>query len=526
MTRVGSKVQTSAPLVAWIALGLFYILTAAGNRSEADDAFAFAQAVEHASLRDLVSAAHTPHLLFLPFWRSLYGATSTVGPTWRAYDVMRLANSFIGAGAVLLLFALLRRRFGTSTLSAAAAAGCFGASYGFWRYANEGDAYPLGALMVLAYCWLAFDEQAGPRKAAIAGLAAAAAALIHILGFIPALTVAPIVYLSARHVRSLVVYAATFGGVFLAVTLSTFLIAGGSTMSYSSYLVGGGISSFSPGGIMKSFVGLVPDLIGANFVFSRADVTSWLERRVPTVDLREEAYAASHFPQALSALALALVAGAFVISIYLLIRSFHGQSKLDAKVVSVVAWILLYWVVVTGRSPAAPESWIPLLTPIWILVGSRVFDRMQGRFARIALVSFVALFALENAIGGIAIVRSPDWDLNARRSSWLIVHASPEDTILSGDGPIFDWFLTYHTTATVVPLGFQDDHQLKAAYAALPGSGTLFAMDTVFTPPPEYFAQEPTDYAHAVDFGQMIRPDFEVAFRDEVVTVYVRSQGG
>jgi hypothetical protein len=525
MTLVGSKLQRSAPPVALLAVGLFYILAAAGNRSEADDAFAYAQAVEHTPLRGLVSSAHTSHLLFLPSWRLLYAATSTVAPVWRAYDVIRVANSFIAAGAVLLLFALLRRRFGTSTLSAAAAAACFGASYGFWRYANEGDAYPLGALAVLAYCWFAFDEQAGPRKAAIAGLAAAAAALIHILGFIPALTVAPIVYLSARHIRALVVYAATFGSVFLAVTLSTFLIARGPTMSYRSYLVGDGIASFSSGAIMKSFVGLVPDLIGANFVFARADVTSWLERRVPTVDLREEAYAASHFPRALSALALALVVGAFILSFYLLIRSLRGRSKRDAKVVSIIAWILLYWIVVTGRSPAAPESWIPVLTPIWILLGALVFGRAQGRFVRIALVSFVALFVLENAIGGMAIVRSAEWDLNARRSSWLIVHAGPEDTILSRDGPIFDWFLAYHTTAAVVPLGFQNDDQLKAAYAALPRSATVFAMDTVFTPPPEYFAQDPPGYAFAVDFAEMVRPDFEVVYRDQVGTVYIRSKG-
>jgi hypothetical protein len=221
-------------VLVWLGVGSLYILTAAGNRSEVDDAFAYADAVENASWSGLVSVAHTSHLLFLPGWRLSYAATSALGLDWRAYDVMRVANSFIAAGAVLMLFAVLHGRFGSSTFAAGAAAACFGLSYGFWRYANEGDAYPLAALAVLTYCWLVFSEDGGLQPAVLAGVAAAFAVLIHILGVIPAVTVAPIVYLATKRVGPLVAFVVTFGGVCLATTFSTFLIARDVAMSYPS----------------------------------------------------------------------------------------------------------------------------------------------------------------------------------------------------------------------------------------------------------------------------------------------------
>jgi hypothetical protein len=153
-----------------------------------------------------------------------------------------------------------------------------------------------------------------------------------------------------------------------------------------------------------------------------------------------------------------------------------------------------------------------------------VFDRARDGPGRIAVVTFVALFVLENAIGGMAIVRPADADLTALRSSWLIAHAGAHDTILSGNGPIFDWYLAYNTPATVVPTGFKNRDQLTADYAtAIARQGDVFATDTVFAPPPEYLAQDPAGFAAALRFARAIRPAFVVAYRSETGVVYVRS---
>lgn len=508
----------------WLAIGVFYIVTAPGNRSEADDAFAFAHDVEDVPLTALVAAAHTPHVAFLPFWRLLHRSAIAAGFDWRAYDVIRVADSFAAAAAVLVLFALLRGRFGTSGFAAGASAACLAVSYGFWRYANEGDAYPLAILAVLVSCWFSLDERATPRLAAIAGAAAAAATLIHILGFIPAVTVAPVSYLALKRLRSLAVYAATFTTLFLGVTFFTFRIAGAEGMSYREYLVGDAIASYSYDAPLKALVGLIPDLASANIMFASPRVTAWLQDRVPTLDLRQEAFAAAHAPEALLPLAAILILGVAILAVLLVARSLRGPPKVDAKLASIIAWVVLFCIVVMGRSPAAQESWVPLLAPIWILIGVLVFDRASGASARGLVVCFVALFALENAVAGMAVVRSERWDLNALRASWLVTHAESDDTIFSGDGPIFDWYLAYQTTADVVSLRSKTEDEIAADLVeAAAGSGSIYFLDTVFVPPPEYRALDPGGYEETVRFGASVRPYCEVAHRSELIVVYVCS---
>jgi len=527
--RAPSGVTPRSPIVAallsWFAIGLAYIATAPGNRSEADDAFAFADAVENVSWRELISSAHTPHLLFLPTWRGIVDIARPLGIDASAYDVIRPVDSFAAAAAVVMFFLILRRRFEISLLASVAAAACFGASYGFWRYANEGDVYPFAAAAVLVYCWFALDAAVDTRIAVLAGIAAAFAILVHILGFIPAVTVAPVVFLERRAIRSLAIYATTAVLTVFVVTFVAFLLAGASVGSYPRYVLGTGVTSYSdvPRSALKSIVGFAPDMSGADFVFRYPEITSRLKDRVPTVDLREEIFAATHAPAGLAAAGLVLLVATISLGLVLAVRSLRGPPLHDGRVLALVAWIVLYWIVVIGRTPAAPESWIPLLTPVWILVGVLVFARVRGRWANRAVVGFVVVFIAQSAIGGMAVVRPARWDLNARRASWLEANARPGDTILSEDGPIFDWYLAYHTAADVLPLTFMSQEQLESTYAALASRpGAVYATDTVLDPPPEYAAQDPAGYAAVVAFAAQVRGDFLPVYRDETGTVFVR----
>src|SRR5918994_3258178 len=91
--------QWLLPLVAVLGLGTTYVLTGPGNRSEADDAFWFADNIEHEGLRKLLGDAHTAHLLFLPLARGLFNMLRLAGIDVRAYDAVRLTNCFVAATA-------------------------------------------------------------------------------------------------------------------------------------------------------------------------------------------------------------------------------------------------------------------------------------------------------------------------------------------------------------------------------------------------------------------------------------------
>ncbi|MFV1992199.1 MAG: hypothetical protein ACC652_15810, partial [Acidimicrobiales bacterium] len=99
--------------LAFVALltGLF-IATTPGNRSEADDAFWFADEVETASWRGL---PNPNHFVYLPLMRLLYLSANAFGFTVRSYPVMVAAGALLAALAVVTFVLFMHSRVGTST---------------------------------------------------------------------------------------------------------------------------------------------------------------------------------------------------------------------------------------------------------------------------------------------------------------------------------------------------------------------------------------------------------------------------
>jgi hypothetical protein len=93
--------------LANLLLVTWYVLTAPGTRTEAEDAFVFAADIELADIGSLLSGIYVSHLLFLPLGRVLFNLVRFVAHDARAYDVVRLANCLVAAIAVISLLHLL-----------------------------------------------------------------------------------------------------------------------------------------------------------------------------------------------------------------------------------------------------------------------------------------------------------------------------------------------------------------------------------------------------------------------------------
>ena len=272
-----------------------YLATAPRNRSETDDAFAFAKQVEEVPIHSLFGAEHVPHLLFLPFWRGAYVVSRSLGLGADAYDVGRFVGTLLTAAAVLALFWILRSRLGLSPLVSGLAATGFASSYAVWRYANEADAYGAAFLSLAVLTWLALTDRDEPMWALIVAAAGALASLIHIMGLTAALAFPPVLFMVGRRYRMLLWYAGGLVFMLLIGLWVGYTIGGSSTGSFAAYVDQGAGSSVNIRGLGLSLVGATPDLLSAQFLFGFAAFGDWLQHLQPTVHFGEEVFLATRF---------------------------------------------------------------------------------------------------------------------------------------------------------------------------------------------------------------------------------------
>jgi hypothetical protein len=479
-----------------------------GNRSETDDAFAFALIVERSTGTALVGSEHLPHLLFLPMWRGLYDAARVVLPDMGAYDVLRFVNSALAAAAAAWFVALLHERFGTSLRAAVLAGAGLAASYGFWRYANESDAYPIAAVLAVALCWVVLAPDISPTRAACGGIVGVIGALCHILLLIPFLVVGPVVFVGARRWRCLGAYVIT-GALLLLLTLGVLYgIGRAADQSFPEYVEGAGEGSLSLSSIARAPVGIGPNFVAMNLAFAFEPFVDRLSGLAPTMDLDEERFAAERAPQVsrIAPVSFVVLVVLGLVLLALAVRRWRGVPS--SRLLAVFLWALGLAIVILARSPTTPEAWLPILIPAWILIGVGILDRVPERASGVA-VAFVLVLAVHNLVAGILVMRSPDNDLGARRAAWLLANAKEGDVILVAEGSTFERYLAYRTSAEVVPLRYLDAGELRRRYAAVTDSaGDVFATEGVFLSKSEYCAQSQSLCEDLNEFGAQIRGQF------------------
>jgi hypothetical protein len=507
-----------------------FVLTGPGNRSEADDAFWFAYDIEHGSMRELVGPDHTAHLAFLSLGRGLFNLVRDLGVDVRAYDLVRLANCLLAAIAVVLLHRVLRRSFRLSAFAAWAGAGGLAVSYGFWRYANETEVYAAAILVILLLCLVGFSGMRSTGMVVVAGVIASFAALLHVLGIIPAVVVVPLVLLLERRWREVATYVAVL--VLVTGTVSTIAHRfAAPERSFSEYLVGQSPgTSYSLRAVPQSALTVGQDVATSDFLFAYRGIARRLVVALPMQYLVEEQYAGEHSDGVVRVVPLVTVPLLILLVVSLLWslrRRLLDRSSLPPGtgrlLLVVVAWIAAYWLVVVGRSSSAPEAWIPLLPALWILIAVVLVERATTHASRALVVALLVALVVHNLAGGFWMMHSRSTDYNAVKAGWLLDHAHRGDVILTADGAVFERYLRYYSPAEVVSLETLPTGELEglSAMQTRPGS-RVFATASIFHPPAQIGAVDQARF-HAIEqFGAAVRGDFRKVASSELGEVYLR----
>jgi hypothetical protein len=518
------------PLGAIVALAAIYMLTGPGNRSEADDAFWFADDIEHGSIQKLLSGGHSAHLLFLPMARGLFNLLRLIDTDIRAYDAIRLTNCLVAATAMVLLSSMLRRRFQLSWFAATTGAAGLAVSYGVWRYANETEVYAVAILVIVALCLVGFSGLRSTTAVIMASVIAALGTLVHILGIIPAVVVVPFILLLERRTRDLLIYILAFALLVGMISYAAYQYVGPHQQSFTGYFSGTSPdTNYAARVIPESVLSVGQDVATSNFLFAYPGIARRIVAALPAQYLIEEQYAGERADSIVRSVPLAtvpmllLLATVMIWSMRRRVLSRNLLRRVGAPLAAVVIWIVVYWLVVMGRSSSAPEAWIPLLPAVWIFIAVVIFEGAHSRISRTLVVALLVVLLVHNLAGGFWMMHSRSTDFNSVKAHWLLDHAGSGDVILTADGAVFERYLRYYSTAKVISLRGLSANELANTYAAtVRQPGRVFATAGVFNPPSQLRAFDQVGF-HAIEqFGTTVRPDFRKVVESDVGDVYLR----
>lgn len=496
-----------------------YVLTAPGNRSEAEDAYLYAAQVEQGEPGTLV---HRHHLVYVPVMRALYLAAHAVGLPVRAYPLMCWVGAIAAALAMALFHGILRRMLGWR--EAGWAAGLLAVSYGFWRYAAEAEIYVPAVALGLATVALTLRREG---RGVAAGLMGAMAIATHVMNALPALLAAPLL-LAFRRDRD----SRRRAAVQVAVTLVATALAYGAALPVMSRDRGGtmGASERAHPEEMpvKAMVGFGQSVVSGNFLFGFGSFRDAMTKVFPYREFREE------FEMGLAAKPASRVAPWLTLGILALLGLAAMWRRDDASIPAWAAvrsdeavrlrrlaglWFVIHAAVALVFEPSNPEMWIMALPPFWMLASS--WFVMRGRTDLLPLVA--CALAWHNQLGGMWLLGNPEGDYLARRTDWLVRELRADDTVLTTESEVFARRLRYVSGARVETLRGWSEGELVARYRELClRPGRLFVLADVFDPAEALQPRMPGSYEAMAGLAAAIRLESGKVHDDRFGGVYER----
>jgi hypothetical protein len=447
VARAAAARGPAVTLAVLLALALFYALTAAGNLSEADDAWAFAWRAEHIA----IDQASDPRLIgYHVLARGLWQASGLPLSGLLVLRGISLVGAVLGLWFVWLLLA---HRLRQPREVALAGTVLLGASYGFWRYAAEGDVYVSAMALTAGVLWLllAPRRERGAVPAMVATGALAGAAVLHYQpNTIPLFLAFPLL-VGWRHGRAAVAAYVVSGVVVVlagyGLAFSVFWPEPFSGRAFATFLAQRtqefivepfGLRTLVMS-VLRSAVTLVHVAASANWAFALPAVEPLVQRIYPGHMLQEELFIARQAGW-LAFVPLALLP-ALLWALWRLAVATRSAWRAEGppwrQVLARGAWgwwALPLWAVVNalinGRLNAAGnEAWIVFLLPVLLIAVPALLAPAWRHGGRTALWVGVAALVLHNAVG-MAMVRDPAGDLIRQRSAWLVEQATERDVVI------------------------------------------------------------------------------------------------
>lgn len=538
--RMPARLQIPGKTLPWPAWGLAALMTlllwgtAPANRTEAEDAFGYALAVERAPWGELF---HKHHLLYEPMCRAAFTILHALDLAQRAHPVM-VAVSVVSGLLIAVVFALfLARRLGLPLSIATLGAGMLLVTYGFWRYTLEAEIYVPACLCSILAFHIASAPQPGYRRAAAAGLIAGSGVLIHIFNAIPAFAGIPLLLLLRGRWRH-----ALLSGACAAIPVAALYAAvyGGHMADLLSHPMGADAvceGEMAGSRIVKAAIGLGQSVVSGNFLFELPSFRQMIGRVFPYRMLAEENYMGMHAPPALRWLPfatlplLALWASIWVWAMFrrlrqappLIPQGLAAESPLPLWA-ALACWFTLHAGLVVRVEPGNPEMWIMALPPLAALFCAAGLTTLDLSLAQRLAASLVVLLVLHNYAGGMRLLQDPNGDYNAQKARPVLAAAGKGDIVLTAENPVFVSYLRYWSEAKIENMWNWPTEQSQERYAALPSSGRrLFALADAFAPPPSMLNRFPSAAPGIVALGLAIRSDFVPIATNEFGGLFLRS---
>ena len=444
-------------ILVWSVIVVFYALTAAGNLSEPDDAFAFAHRVEHFA----VTHVSDPRLLgYHALARCLWLVSESLGFGIRGLEILRGISIVCAAGCLWLVLRILVRNLAVELNSALLATGLLACSYGFWRYAAEADVYIPAMMLCAGILHLLLEREGNPLRHAGIGALAGLCVLFYQPNAIPLFFAFPLLLLRvgagsviAYGVAGSAVAAAGYLAGYFAFWPTPFNLA-----TFADFMAQRSqefmvpplsLKTVAVSGI-RSILALGHDLLSTNWVFGLPHVDRLVQRIFSSHDIDQEVFLARHAGMLVYAPLVTLALAGFAAwRVGMAARPLALTVLRTRPIPVILLWVLLTAAVIGRLNPGGIEAWIVILLPLTLLVAV-VFiapARTLGR-ARAAGLLLVAV-ALHNAIGGMALVQSKESDLTYLRGEWVVKNARTGDlAIIVGDANLAE-ALRYRSHARV-----------------------------------------------------------------------------
>ena len=459
------RVVALEALAVWLAVGVFYLLTLAGNHTEAEDALMYLHDIRSG---DAAAISHPYHLAYSWCGWLAYRVALALGYGGGPLLPAQVLNALTGALGIATLWVLLRTAV-PGRAAALTGCGLLAFSYGYWWYSVEVEVYILSAASLILCLLLAYRAAASPswKSFGLLGIAHGLAVLAHNTNVLFVGVVAVALLVAARSLppgggvaRCVLAYA----GAGVAVVVPAYVLAmaasgletpeeayGWLTHAAQSDKHGAWEASSLP----KAAVGGGRALVGGHFAFSLDPVREVVVGGFSGKSLREELFLVRDYPEGLVfalLVLLAVLAAALLWSAlgWLRRRALNRRARLLTALS--IAWLAPYALFFTWWEPHNIEFWIAPWVPLAVLFALLSSGPGHGAPRRLPTgLTVVAVLLAVNFFGSVWPQHSPEDDYWRARTVWYERHASAPDLVVAA-GAQSGRYLGYFSSARVIDI--------------------------------------------------------------------------